>query len=54
MGKTGNPLAIVTAAINQIRDQRGDNDLGIDSVSYFQETIRQNFSAWLQIEGEKA
>ena len=47
------PLAIVAAAINEICDRLGD-DLRIDSISYFQETIKHNFRAWLQTGGAAA
>ena len=46
--KQGIPLAVVAAAINEICDQRSDDDLAIESVSYFQETVKRNFRAWLQ------
>ncbi len=48
------PLAVVAAAINEICDQLSGDERRIDSVSYFQETIKHNFRAWLQTEGETA
>ncbi len=47
------PLAVVAGAINEICDRLG-GDLRIDSVSYFQETIKRNFRAWLQTDGATA
>jgi len=48
------PLSIVAAAINEICDQLTGDNLGIDSVSYFQDTIKHNFRTWLQTEGGRA
>ena len=42
------PVAIVATAINRICDELGDEALRIESVGHFQETIKQNFRAWLQ------
>lgn len=46
------PLAIVVAVINDVCDQVKDGTK-IESVSYFNEALKQNFRAWLQTDVER-
>jgi hypothetical protein len=45
------PFIVVAAAIDEVCSRLGDGDLRIGSVSYFHDTIKHNFRAWLQTEG---
>lgn len=42
------PLVLVMDTINELCDRTIDTDAGIESAGYFQETIKDNFSTWLQ------
>ncbi len=42
------PLDVVSSAIDQTLQYLGDANPSIDSVSTFQEKVKQNFNAWLQ------
>ena len=45
------PLVVVMATINELCDRMIDNDPGMGSAGYFQETIKHNFGTWLQTGG---
>ena len=47
------PLAIVLAAINEVCDRLKIDHHLVESVSSFQEAIKQNFSVWLQTEARE-
>ncbi len=42
------PFAVVASTIHEIFDRLTADEPTIDSISYFQETVKQNFRAWLQ------
>jgi hypothetical protein len=46
------PLVVVGAAINQVCDKLGVKDIRIESISCFDETVKQSFRAWLQSDSE--
>ncbi len=48
------PLAVIAATINEICDHLSGDNIRIDSVSFFQDTVKHNFRAWLQTESRKA
>lgn len=49
------PLSIVLGSINDVSEKLDGENSKIESIGYFQETVKKNFHNWLQTQGgEKA
>lgn len=46
------PLPIILNSINEVCDKLDGNEVEIESVSEFQETVKKNFGSWLQTMAE--